>query len=98
LKTIKSQSEVTIISEKVQRMRVKTLIEFLKMKKFEKESCHWMLHKEDFEAYGVNINYKHIEKAKQKYPQIEFKQADCGNKAHNKIKNVIIALFSSQIL
>jgi len=92
LKTIKSQSEVIIISEKVQRMRIKTLIEFLKNLKNEKIKgrlldigCQegeitWMLHKEGFEAHGVDINYKQIEKAKQKYPQIEFKQADCGNK------------------
>jgi len=39
-----------------------------------------MLHKENFEAYGVDINYMHIDKTKQKHPQIEFKQADCGNK------------------
>ena len=89
MKTIKSQSEVIILSEKVQRMRIKTLIEFLKNEKIkgrlldigcQEEEITWMLHKEGFEAHGVDINYKQIKKAKQKYPQIEFKQANCGNK------------------
>jgi len=77
------------MTEKVQRKRRDILIKFLKYKKIkgrlldigcqDGDMCY-IMHKEGFEVYGVDIDAECILKAKQKYPQITFKQADCGNK------------------
>jgi len=73
---------------KIKISRRRRLIEFLKDKEVKGrlldigcqngEMCS-MLHKEDFEVYGVDVDNKCIVKAKETQPQIEFKCADCGN-------------------
>ena len=43
------------------------------------ETIDDMLHQEGFEVYGIDVDNKHIAKAKETHPQIKFKCADCGN-------------------
>ena len=77
------------MTEKVQRIRRNILIESLKHNSIkgrlldigcqDGDMCY-LMHQEGFEVCGVDIDRERIIKAKQKYQQIEFKYADCGNK------------------